>query len=175
MIPDFKSIQYLEKGNDKQQLAFSILKEYRILEILQNFDPIVVGTIPISIDIENSDLDIICCCKEEEDFIRVLNHFQGHSNFSIRKADTPNGDAIVCNFFIDGMEFEIFGQNIPTTDQTAYKHMVIEHKILALKGEVFKQEIITLKKEGFKTEPAFAMLLGLEGNPYDALLNLLSD
>lgn len=175
MIPDFKSIEYLEKGNDKQQLAFSILNEYRILEILQNFDPIVVGTIPICIDIESSDLDIICYCKEEEDFIRDLNHFQSNYKFSVRKIDTPNGEAIVCNFIIGEMEFEIFAQKIPTTDQAAYKHMVIEHKILALKDEAFRQEVIALKRQGIKTEPAFAMLLGLEGNPYDALLNVLPD
>lgn len=50
--------------------------------------------------------------------------------------------------------------------------MLIEHQILLEKGESFRQEIISLKKQGIKTEPAFAQLLGLSGDPYEAILRL---
>jgi hypothetical protein len=50
--------------------------------------------------------------------------------------------------------------------------MIIEHRVLIEKGEKFRQEIIKLKRQGLKTEPAFAKLLGLDGNPYEALLKL---
>ncbi|WP_343330978.1 DUF4269 domain-containing protein [Polaribacter staleyi] len=56
--------------------------------------------------------------------------------------------------------------------QNAYRHMIVENKILKEKGFEFKQSIKKLKSNGTKTEPAFAKLLGLEGNPYTELLKL---
>lgn len=173
---DFRNIKYLKEGNDKQKLAYSALEDNVILEILQEYDPILVGTIPICIDIETSDLDIICCFKNKQEFIEVLEqHFYSYEKFSLREIDTPAVNAVVCNFYCNGMEIEVFGQELPTLQQAAYRHMVIEHKILLEKGEYFRQQIITLKKQGYKTEPAFALLLGLEGNPYEALLDLEID
>ncbi len=52
--------------------------------------------------------------------------------------------------------------------------MLIEYKLLLEKGEEFRKEIISLKKQGYKTEPAFAKLLGVEGNAYEGLLKLES-
>ena len=48
--------------------------------------------------------------------------------------------------------------------------MLIEHEIIKTRGESFRQEIIRLKRLGLITESAFAELLGLVGNPYEALL-----
>ena len=50
--------------------------------------------------------------------------------------------------------------------------MIIENDILKEKGLDFKQKIKQLKSDGLKTEPAFAKLLGLQGNPYIELLKL---
>jgi hypothetical protein len=79
-------------------------------------------------------------------------------------------EAIVANFSIDGIAIEIFGQNIPTREQNGYRHMLIEHRILQERGEVFREAVIALKKSGIKTEPAFAQLLQIEGDPYLGLL-----
>ena len=73
----------------------------------------------------------------------------------------PNGNLV---------EIEIFGQNVPTELQNGYKHMIIEDKILQSRDENFRLEIIKLKQNGYKTEPAFAFLLGLNGDPYAELL-----
>ena len=48
--------------------------------------------------------------------------------------------------------------------------MIIEHHILQQEGEDFKRKVVALKESGMKTEPAFAQLLGLDGDPYLALL-----
>lgn len=76
------------------------------------------------------------------------------------------------NFFINDFEFEIFGQNIPTELQNAYRHMLVEHKILQEAGGDFRTQIIELKRQGYKTEPAFAKLLALQGDAYEELLKL---
>ncbi|MBF4518743.1 DUF4269 domain-containing protein [Flavobacterium sp. ANB] len=171
-MTDFNNIEYLKNGNKRQIHAFEVLTQNKILLNLSEFEPILVGTIPINIDIENSDLDIICYWKDKTNFIEKLKAiFENQSDFRIRETLIENEETIVANFKIDDFEIEVFGQNIPTRNQNGYKHMIIEHQILKIKGENFRLEIIKLKQKGYKTEPAFAFLLGLKGNPYVELLN----
>lgn len=171
-MTDFSNIEYLKNGNKRQIQAFEVLTENKILLNLNEFNPILVGTIPINIDIENSDLDIICYWKNKTNFIEKLKaSFEDHSEFKIRETIINNAETIIANFRVDNFEIEIFGQNIPVKNQNGYKHMIIEHQILEEKGENFRLEIIKLKQNGYKTEPAFAFLLGLKGNPYIELLD----
>lgn len=169
---DFENIEYLKFGNAKQQLAYEALTKYEVLLKLKQFDPILVGTIPINIDIENSDLDIICYCRDIVEFKNIIkNNFNSCNNFEIREQNILEHKAIIANFNLDNFEIEIFGQNIPTKQQNAYRHMVIEHSILIEHGEEFRQKIVELKQQGYKTEPAFGILLGLKEDPYMELLN----
>lgn len=169
---DFTDISYLKTGNQKQQITFEILTKYNILENLSAFDPILVGTIPINIDVENSDLDIICYWQNKFEFVEKIKDLFGQkNNFTIRENLINNQESIIANFHIDGFEIEIFGQNIPTQQQNGYRHMLIEAQILQSKDENFRLEIIKLKESGIKTEPAFGLLLGLNGNVYEELLD----
>lgn len=166
-MTDFTNIEYLKTGNEKQIRAYEILTKYKVLSNIAEFQPILVGTIPINIDIENSDLDIICYWKNKTDFMEKVQSVFGNENeFNIRETQIENEETVVANFKIDSFEIEIFGQNIPVTNQNGYKHMIIEHKILQSKDENFRLEIIKLKQKGHKTEPAFGLLLGLKTNPY---------
>lgn len=163
---DFTTIDYLKYGNEIQKKAFLVLTKYSIFDSLKNYSPILAGTIPIEIDVEGSDLDIICEVKDKNEFEKFLLQILPKNIELIIENDEK---AIVVNFILEGFPIEIFGQNMLTTDQNAYRHMIAEYKILQEKGEDFKQKIIELKKKGIKTEPAFGMLLGLK-NPYEDLL-----
>jgi len=168
---DFKDISYLRYGNERQQKAHQMLTAHAIFKKLDKYKPILVGTIPIDIDIENSDLDIICYVEHIEEFRNELfHHFQHEKDFII--SENPKFSALKANFFIDDFEIEIFGQNMPSEKQSAYRHLLIEYQILLEKGEDFRLQIVELKNLGYKTEPAFAKLLGLEGDAYEALLKL---
>ena len=168
---DFLDITYLKFGNKKQQKVYQVLVKNKIMEKLSTYSPILVGTIPINIDIETSDIDIICYVRNKNQFIEALvSHFQNLMGFKVTTNTVFN--SIKANFYIDDFEFEIFGQDLVSIQQNAYQHMIIEYRILIEKGEQFRQEIIKLKRQGLKTEPAFAKLLGLDGNPYTALLKL---
>ncbi|WP_291143286.1 DUF4269 domain-containing protein [Flavobacterium sp. UBA7680] len=168
---DLSNIEYLKTGNPKQVRAYEILKQNKVMEVLSEFDPILAGTIPINIDIENSDLDIICYWENKTEFVsRVSSLFENKTDFKIQETIIDQHESVVANFKIDDFEIEIFGQNIPTKNQNAYKHMVIENEILESKGENFRLKIIKLKQNGYKTEPAFGELLGLKINPYLELL-----
>lgn len=171
---DFTKIDYLKNGNEKQKRAYEVLTRYQIFEKLKNYSPILAGTIPIEIDIEDSDLDIICevDLNFEEDFLEELSFkkiIPVETEVTVENIMIENEKAIVMNFRLEEFSIEIFGQNRPVTKQNAYLHMIAEYKILQEKGENFKQKIIKLKKQGIKTEPAFGILLNLE-NPYEDLL-----
>ena len=58
------------------------------------------------------------------------------------------------------------------TRQGAYRHMVIQARLLEAGGEAFRGEIVALRRAGLKTEPAFARRLAIAGDPYVALLAL---
>lgn len=168
---NFDNIEYLQYGNNKQRQVYSILMNNQILSKLKRFDPILVGTIPINIDIENSDLDIICCFADKQEFQKsITDNFSNERSFTIREQPSLGTLAIIANFFLDGFEIEIFGQSIPTKQQFAYRHLLIEHNLLNKNEEKFRQQIIELKRQGYKTEPAFALVLGLIGDPYTELL-----
>lgn len=168
---DFDNIEYLQNGNRRQRQAYSTLSDNQILLKLKPYNPILVGTIPINVDIENSDLDIICSFADKQEFQKsIIDNFSNERSFTIREQPNLNALAIVANFFLDDFEIEIFGQSIPTKQQFAYRHLIVEYNLLNKHGEKFRQQIIELKRQGHKTEPAFALALGLTGDPYTELL-----
>lgn len=165
---DWGNINYLQSGNKRQQEAFAALSGLNIMFLLKEYEPILVGTIPIEIDIPESDLDIICYTKDLVAFQGVVHeYFRKYHTFF----DKFSNEAYIAKFYFCGFEFEIFAQPVPTRYQYAYRHMLIEYKILNLAGQRFKNEIIQLKQNGYKTEPAFGKLLKLN-EPFSELIEL---
>jgi hypothetical protein len=168
----FDNLEYLIKSNPRQQQVYHLLQKYSLMETLQPFDPVLAGTIPINIDIENSDLDIICCFADKELFKTITSKvFSSFVGFTLIDTLTNGQETIVINFDLEGWPIEVFGQYVPSREQNAYRHMLAEYELLQHYGEAFRQQIISLKNQGYKTEPAFAKALGIKGNPYEALLD----
>ncbi|MBB3698037.1 DUF4269 domain-containing protein [Flammeovirga yaeyamensis] len=174
MIHDFINIDYLKNGNQIQRKSYKIIQKIELFSILKDHKPILTGTIPIDINIEESDLDVICEVNDFDSFRqKVEKHFSEYDGFSYSGMMNRNDkECVTFNFFVDGMEIELYGENKPAAQQNAYRHMLIEYHFLNKLGDDFKKKIIALKKAGLKTEPAFAKLLNLEGDPYEALLNV---
>ncbi len=170
-MTDFKNIEYLKNGNKRQRISYFALHELAIFDYLKKYNPILTGTIPIEIDLPDSDLDIICECKDHISFAKDLTEkFGKYFDFHIWSNTHHGIKSTIASFSYKGQKIEIFGQNIPTDNQNSFRHMLIERQILQEKGTEFKNKIVELKKQGIKTEPAFAQMLGLKGNPYLELL-----
>jgi hypothetical protein len=167
----FDTIDYLQTGTKRQRKAYAVLTHYKIMSVPETYDPLLVGTIPINIDIETSDLDIICCFTDKEAFHSgLVQFFSAHKNFNVYVSEHSSKNTVIARFTIHGFAVEIFGKNLPTRQQLAYKHMIIEDRILSERGENFRQQILDLKRSGYKTEPAFGMLPGSTQDPYQQLL-----
>ncbi|WP_375579238.1 DUF4269 domain-containing protein [Marivirga tractuosa] len=168
---NFQSIDYLKNGSQHQKEAYEVLAENKVMEKLANFQPLLVGTIPIDIAIKDSDLDIVCSFEDKQVFKDdIQKHFSNYPQFSIMEKIFQDEPTVIIRFKLDTFPVEIFAQNIPSNQQIAFQHMLIEYDVLNARSEDFKKEIISLKESGMKTEPAFAQLLNLKGDPYQTLL-----
>lgn len=167
-----EGIGYLANGNATQRKAYEVLTAFRVFDLLQPFQPVLAGTIPLAIDIPGSDLDLICCWEDEAAFAEYLTiHFGYFPDFECHHKSIRNRPTVLARFTADDFPIEIFGQNRPTAEQEAVRHLLVEYAILQEKGESFRQAVIDLKMGGMKTEPAFGRLLGMEGGDvYEELL-----
>jgi len=171
---NWRDISYLTSGSARQRSAFASIQEFRVLEVLRDYDPILVSTVSLDIDIASSDLDIICEAPDLSVFAAFLNSvFGSFEGFGVRNSDTTE-PAVVAQFFCGGWEYEIFAQGIPVERQNAFRHLVQIDRVLRCGGHAWRERIRALKQGGMKTEPAVARCLGLEGDPYQAVLSLES-
>jgi hypothetical protein len=174
-FPNWKTPRYLAAGTGRQRHTHAVLEDLGILTTLSAFDPVVTGTIPLDIDLPSSDIDIICevAPADERAFEQLLRTHYGHQPaFQIGRAAGARPPALVSSFCYLGTEIEVFGQALPTARQYAFRHLVVEHAVLRAGGPAWCTAVRRLKAQGLKTEPAFAALLQLPGNPYEAVLTL---
>lgn len=169
-MQDWKNISYLKDGNPRQQKAYTILMETNILERLKEHSPIVVGTIPLGIDIASSDLDVVCQLNDQNDIHDLVTKYYGHyEDFKITQMGVR---AYAYNFWFEGCEIEIYASAVPTERSNSYRHLLIGNRLLQLYGEEFRKNIIQLKENGYQTERAIAKLLNLQGEIYETIFEV---
>ena len=100
----FLNLEYLRQGTAKQRQAASVIDELELWEHLKSYSPILVGTIPIGIDIASSDLDIICHVTEFDRFERELRapYDRLVSDFSYSFRSVGNVERAVARFRYKG-------------------------------------------------------------------------
>lgn len=172
---DWNDISYLSDGNARQCAAYETLQRLDIFEILDRYTSTLVGTIPIDIDVPASDLDIICEATDLEEFATdVKTAFGNEDGFYLWRRSIRGVPSVVANFSFGDFPIEVFAQPQPVTAQNAYRHMVVEARLLEIGGPAARRAIRQLKRDGVKTEPAFARYFDIDGDPYAALLELYS-
>ncbi len=166
-------IMYLRSGNPRQQAAWQTLTELAIFAHLARFTPVLTGTVPIDLDLPGSDLDIICQAGALDLFERVVQEKWGdRPDFGCKRRVWQGRPSVVATFDGGAFPIQLFAQDRPVTQQNAFRHMVIEDRLLNLGGEDARSAIMGLRRAGMKTEPAFARYFGLTGDPYAELLRL---
>lgn len=150
----------------------SVIKNLDLLRMLHDFNPYVIGTPPLGIDIPISDIDIACSAKDLSHFRHYSHqHFGKLRGYQCYDSIAQNLPSVMVQFNAMGWDIELFCQSIPTEQQWGVRHFRIEQRLLRLEPRL-RIAVQQLKQKGIKTEPAFAQTLGLEGNPYVAMLEL---
>jgi ribosomal protein S18 acetylase RimI-like enzyme len=143
----------------------------RLFRDLAPFQPTLIGTYPLGLQVDQSDIDIACTCDDLDAFDRAVR-----STLSVlgvvARFEWLALPAVVAAFELGDLAVEVFGQALPVYAQRGFRHMVIEGQLLLHGGAALRARLLELKRGGMRTEPAFAQVLGLSGDPYEALLEL---
>ncbi|TAE30560.1 MAG: DUF4269 domain-containing protein [Candidatus Kapaibacterium sp.] len=155
-----------------------------IFDILAPFSPTLAGTIPLGVDIEGSDADIICFATDFEVFRNVVcEQFSGQKDFAVKEVEIKGVASFIASFSVchasstlhgSPLWIEIFAQAVPVWEQAAVRHYWVEQRLLWLGDDHDRKSIQHLKRQGMKTEPAFARYFELNGEPYSVLFELFS-
>lgn len=169
----FVTIAFLKEGTIRQRQAYRTLLDLAIFNVLAKYQPTLTGTIPIDLDVDGSDLDIICEAHDLDEFEReVMKAYGDFPGFEIHRIESMGLPASVTDFDTKCFPIQIFAQAVPVHRQQAYRHMIAEYRLLQLAGPDAKRSIRTLREQGLKTEPAFGQYFHLLGDPYERLYEL---
>ncbi len=149
-----------------------VIERLDLLIRLQEFEPCVIGTPPLGIDVSTSDIDIACSAEDLFQFssfcLKTFGSLDGYRCYNSVAQYLPS---VIVQFCAMGWDIELFCQTIPIDQQWGVRHFQIEQRLIELEPRL-RIAVQQLKQNGSKTEPAFAKILGLEGDPYFALLEL---
>ena len=144
-----------------------------ICRSLRQFDAEQAGSLPIGLSVPGSDVDIICCFSDQATFIEhVTRQFSHMEGYSVKCINSKGSECVVCRFVDAGINIEVFGQKTPVRLQYAWKHRVVEERLLRLGGADFKGKVMAFRLTGMKTEQAFAAALQHDGDIKALLLSL---
>lgn len=143
-----------------------------VLRSLRDYDATVAGSWPIGLALPGADVDVICQAASLDDFARACRMRYRHMPSYREEHADSDPPAHLCRFQDQGLIFEVFGQDQPVREQRAYRHMLIEARLLHLGGARLRQAVLARKRQDLNTEAAFVDILGMVGNPFEALLQL---
>lgn len=172
-MDDWSNIAYLSQGTERQQSAYRALLTADIFTVLAEYDPVLVGSIPLDIDIAVSDLDILIQAKDFDRLTADLEAYYAHMpNFELVHRTWQDRPTLICRFLQDAFTIEIFAQALAVEEQDAYRHLVVQGRLLRLSSDEAHKAIRALKHEGHNTEAAFCRYFLIPGEPRAALLEL---
>jgi hypothetical protein len=146
----------------------------KVLEALRGLEVRLVGTLPLGVDVATSDIDVVVHSEDPNEVAERLA-FPGLPFDELKlwrwcRAPRP----LVAAFNFGEWPFEVFASPQPITQQDAWRHFEVERRLLVLGGVEMRDAVRTRRLEGLKTEAAFAELLGLAGDPYEAISGLFA-
>ena len=160
-------------GTRRQRAAYRALVASNVMRDLAAYHALLVGTIPLDVDLPGSDLDLVCRAHDLEAFITLARAQWGKlKSFAVGRGVFQGLTTALVRFHARGFPFEIFAQDRPVLQQWAVLHFIAERRLLDAAGPLARHRVRTLKARGLKTEPAFAAAFGLAGDPYRQLLEV---
>jgi hypothetical protein len=158
----------LRRNGFHSQMAEALSETHNmaLTELLSGFNPCLVGSYPVGLALDGSDLDYVCEAYDLPAFEDVVRDAFGHmDNFYLEHKNMQGGIACVALFESpNGYPVELVGQPIKTAQNYGYVRMDVTSRLLGLVGKDVVQDIQKLKKGGVSTDEALATLFGIDGD-----------
>ena len=166
-------IAYLKMGSDRQQAAFITVIELDLFSVLADYDPLLTGTLPLGLDLPDTDLDVICQVEDFAEFGMVMRAMYGYyDEFEYTETAREGIPSVTCSFRYNRFRIRIAGQPIPTREQEAYRRTTAAARLLRMAGETALEDVRRLRSAGMQTNLAVSAYFQLEGAPEQALAEL---
>jgi len=154
----------------------SLVEAFQNLELfsrLKKYQPLIAGSFPLGLQNNDSDVDILLQAQDLKKLEAELRQYYGNMLNYLAQFELVDGlPTLVVNFQYQNRGFEFFAQDCEPVRQRAYLHFLIEERLLKWGGATFKRRVLEKRQQGLKTEPAFAEVLAISTDPYQALLEL---
>ncbi|MGN5079591.1 DUF4269 domain-containing protein [Aeromonas veronii] len=181
--PNWRRLDYLAHGNPRQRSAHALLTAGVWDELAaQCADLALVSTLAIGLDRPGSDLDILCQHADPAAFAAALstqgwlasakgdNIWLLERTFSCLDQSCADTDSDTSEA---SWPLELYVTPAPIETLNGWRHLTLMAALLERFGDAFYREVLRLRlEEGLKGEAAMCRLLGLAGDPYEALLTL---
>lgn len=179
--PNWRRLDYLAHGNPRQRSAHALLTAGVWDDLAaQCADMALVSTLAIGLDRPGSDLDILCQHPNPAAFAAMLEAQgwqaspKGYNIWLLERTfsclDQHNAD---CDQSETSWPLELYVTPAPIETLNGWRHLTLMAALLERFGDAFYREVLHLRLEnGLKGEAAMCRLLGLAGDPYEALLTL---
>lgn len=177
--PNWRRLDYLAHGNPRQRSAHALLTAGVWDELAtQCSDMALVSTLAIGLDRPGSDLDILCQHPNPAEFAATFAE-QGWQaspkgdNIWLLERVFPYATDSDCDKSEGSWPLELYVTPTPIETLNGWRHLTLMAALLEQFGDAFYREVLRLRlEEGLKGEAAMCRLLGLAGDPYEALLTL---
>ncbi|WP_323890457.1 DUF4269 domain-containing protein [Aeromonas veronii] len=181
--PNWRRLDYLAHGNPRQRSAHALLTAGVWDELAaQCADLALVSTLAIGLDRPGSDLDILCQHTDPAEFAATFAEqgwqasAKGDNVWLLERifacldqscADTGSDKSEA------SWPLELYVTPAPIETLNGWRHLTMMAALLERFGDAFYRDVLRLRlEEGLKGEAAMCRLLGLAGDPYEALLTL---
>ncbi|WP_323891229.1 DUF4269 domain-containing protein [Aeromonas veronii] len=181
--PNWRRLDYLAHGNPRQRSAHALLTAGVWDELAaQCADLALVSTLAIGLDRPGSDLDILCQHTDPAEFAATFAEqgwqasAKGDNVWLLDRifacldqscADTGSDKSEA------SWPLELYVTPAPIETLNGWRHLTMMAALLERFGDAFYRDVLRLRlEEGLKGEAAMCRLLGLAGDPYEALLTL---
>jgi len=180
---NWRRLDYLAHGNPRQRSAHALLTAGVWDELAaQCADMALVSTLAIGLDRPGSDLDILCQHPDPAEFAATFAKQGWHAS---AKGDNVwllerSFSCLDQSCAVSGSDksdarwpLELYVTPAPIETLNGWRHLTLMATLLERFGDAFYREVLRLRlDEGLKGEAAMCRLLGLAGDPYEALLTL---
>lgn len=181
--PNWRRLDYLAHGNPRQRSAHALLTTGVWDELAaQCADMALVSTLAIGLDRPGSDLDILCQHPDPAEFAATFAEqgwqasAKGDNIWLLERtfACLDQSCAVSgCHQSDARWPLELYVTPAPIETLNGWRHLTLMAALLQRFGDAFYREVLRLRlEEGLKGEAAICRLLGLAGDPYEALLTL---